>query len=403
MTNLFYPSVVVWYQKRVPTTTSRENQAGPSLIRNNLSGHEQSHDNPLSVLSTPLLDSIFPDSPALLPRLSPSGWWYSENGNDDNPRWNITRVKNGDYHLGPIEDEEIRMVTIAWIDVDGALSWSEDMKEEDEDHTRETRTITETIQRRVENWEKDHPGSRERCVRELSPGGSGTSSSDGGCYFFSSDKVDGISKSFSEVASDPLSRSTIDTRGIYRSVSALFRVPRTASTEFSQRWKAAVGRISDEAGGQVFTGGKPKRVAPDEWRISVCPITPIDMKELIGKYTANFTSHIAEDESSPIKAETWYAKYFIIGYIAMFIILVSQVNFATRVHSKFGLAVTGIVQLCCSAIMSLSVLALIGWNGWGWSSLPSSVPAWVLPMVIVIVGVENMSTLVSDCPIRNVH
>lgn len=45
--------------------------------------------------------------------------------------------------------------------------------------------------------------------------------------------------------------------------------------------------------------------------------------------------------------------------------------------------------------MSLSVLALIGWNGWGWSSLPSSVPAWVLPMVIVIVGVENMSTLVS--------
>jgi hypothetical protein len=47
----------------------------------------------------------------------------------------------------------------------------------------------------------------------------------------------------------------------------------------------------------------------------------------------------------------------------------------------------------------LSVLALIGWNGWGWSSLPSSVPAWVLPMVIVIVGVENMSTLVCfpDC------
>lgn len=82
----------------------------------------------------------------------------------------------------------------------------------------------------------------------------------------------------------------------------------------------------------------------------------------------------------------------------MFCILAFQVNFATRVHSKFGLAVTGIVQLCCSAIMSLSVLALIGWNGWGWSSLPSSVPIWVLPMVIVIVGVENMSTMVSTLP-----
>lgn len=79
----------------------------------------------------------------------------------------------------------------------------------------------------------------------------------------------------------------------------------------------------------------------------------------------------------------------------MFLILTFQVNFATRVHSKVGLAITGIVQLCCSAIMSLSVLALIGWNGWGWSSLPSSVPIWVLPMVIVVVGVENMSTMVS--------
>jgi hypothetical protein len=117
--------------------------------------------------------------------------------------------------------------------------------------------------------------------------------------------------------------------------------------------------------------------------------------KLIQQYTTNPTPHATGDDTAPTKPETWYAKYFIIGYIAMFIILVSQVNFATRVHSKFGLAITGIVQLCCSAIMSLSVLALIGWNGWGWSSLPSSVPAWVLPMVIVIVGVENMSTLVS--------
>ena len=121
--------------------------------------------------------------------------------------------------------------------------------------------------------------------------------------------------------------------------------------------------------------------------------------KLIEQFTANPIPHATGDDTSPIKPETWYAKYFIIGYLALFIILVSQVNFATRVHSKFGLAITGIVQLCCSAIMSLSVLALIGWNGWGWSSLPSSVPAWVLPMVIVIVGVENMSTLVrSPCP-----
>lgn len=71
-----------------------------------------------------------------------------------------------------------------------------------------------------------------------------------------------------------------------------------------------------------------------------------------------------------------------------------QVSFATRVHSRVGLAVTGIVQVLCSAVMSLSVLALIGWNGWGWSTMPSSVPLWSLPMVVVVVGVENMSHLV---------
>ena len=389
MTNLFYPSVVVWYQKRNPTTPSHDYQAGPSRIRNNF-GNE--HDNPLSVLSTPLLDTIFPDSPALLPRLSPSGWWYDNDDEGESPRWNTTSVKNGEYYLGPIEDEEIRMVTIAWIDVDGALSWNEDVIEDDEDHTEETKAITEAIQRRVENWEKDHPGSRERCVREMRTGTSGDVKAEGGCYLFSSDQVDGITRPFQEIASS--NTSNIDHLGFYRSVSALFRLPRSASVEFRERWKTTVGRISDEAGGRIFLGRKGRDV-PEEFRLSVRHLYQLEGRKLIEKYTTNPTPHTTGDDTSPTKPETWYAKYFIIGYMAMFIILVSQVNFATRVHSKFGLAITGIVQLCCSAIMSLSVLALIGWNGWGWSSLPSSVPAWVLPMVIVIVGVENMSTLVS--------
>ena len=65
-------------------------------------------------------------------------------------------------------------------------------------------------------------------------------------------------------------------------------------------------------------------------------------------------------------------------------------------HSRFGLAFTGIVQLCCSAVMSFSVLALLGWNGWGWGAgNETTLPTYVLPFVIVVVGAENMSTLVS--------
>jgi hypothetical protein len=266
MTNLFYPSVVVWYQKRNPTTPSHGYQAGPSRIRNSF-GNE--HDNPLSVLSTPLLDTIFPDSPALLPRLSPSGWWYSDETEDDDegPRWNVTSVKSGEYYLGPIEDEEIRMVTIAWIDVDGALSWNEDVVEDEEDHTEETKAITEAIQRRVENWEKDHPGSRERCLRELRSGSSGDVKPEGGCYLFSSDQVDGITRPFQQVASS--NTSDIDHVGSYRSVSALFRLPRSASSEFSERWRTSVGRISDVVGGNVFLGRKAYRDIPEEFRLSV--------------------------------------------------------------------------------------------------------------------------------------
>lgn len=47
--------------------------------------------------------------------------------------------------------------------------------------------------------------------------------------------------------------------------------------------------------------------------------------------------------------------------------------------------------------MSFSVLALLGWNGWSVPHGKSSLPTYVLPFVIVVVGAENMSTLVSAC------
>lgn len=43
--------------------------------------------------------------------------------------------------------------------------------------------------------------------------------------------------------------------------------------------------------------------------------------------------------------------------------------------------------------MSFSVLALLGWNGWGWSKGQTVLPTYTLPFVVIIVGVENMSTL----------
>lgn len=101
-------------------------------------------------------------------------------------------------------------------------------------------------------------------------------------------------------------------------------------------------------------------------------------------------TQIEEQDTAPIP------KFVLFLYIVLFSVLGSQLTSATKVHSRFGLAFTGITQTCCSAVMSFSVLALLGWNGWGWGSARGpSLPMYILPFVIVVVGAENMSTLVS--------
>lgn len=72
---------------------------------------------------------------------------------------------------------------------------------------------------------------------------------------------------------------------------------------------------------------------------------------------------------------------------ALFIIYVSvSVSRLNEVHSRFGLAITGIAQLCVSTIMSISLLELCDWR-------LRLVPWTVVPFVIVVVGVENMLTI----------
>jgi hypothetical protein len=280
MTNLFYPSVVVWYQKRTPTNLhSRHHIAGPSTrIRGNQAGYygDQTHEGPLSVFSTPLLDSIFPDSPPLLPRIRPDGWWYSENASTEGPRWNATSVGAGDYYLGPIEDEEVRMVTIAWIDVDSALSRSEGAVDHNQEINEETTGMIKAIQRRVEMWEKDHPGSREKCVRQLRTRESNDlAEAKGPCYLFSAADVDGTT-SLPDIASTA-SSAEVDKAGFYRSVSALFRVPRSGSTGFSERWKSTTDEITGEAGGKVYIRAKAHKDVSEEWRLSVCQSTALEL------------------------------------------------------------------------------------------------------------------------------
>ncbi|KAJ9109918.1 hypothetical protein QFC19_001898 [Naganishia cerealis] len=69
-------------------------------------------------------------------------------------------------------------------------------------------------------------------------------------------------------------------------------------------------------------------------------------------------------------------------------------------HSRFGIAFTGVIQVLCSAVMSFSVMAFLGF-GWGDATMARNnvagetvVPYYLMPLVILIVGVENMATLI---------
>ena len=84
----------------------------------------------------------------------------------------------------------------------------------------------------------------------------------------------------------------------------------------------------------------------------------------------------------------WSSVPYIFGFAyALFVIHVSvSVSRLNQVHSRFGLAITGIAQLCVSTIMSISLLELCGFK-------LRLVPWTVIPFVIVVVGVENMLTI----------
>lgn len=59
------------------------------------------------------------------------------------------------------------------------------------------------------------------------------------------------------------------------------------------------------------------------------------------------------------------------------------------VHSRLGLAFTGIVEIVVSTITSVSVCALVGFR-------VTMVPWEVFPIIVLFIGVENMCSIVRD-------
>ncbi|EIW66542.1 hypothetical protein M231_02275 [Tremella mesenterica] len=374
MTHLFYPSLAVYLQKkfpplRPPTPPSAHNVHRVLLSDQGAATRKASKEHPLSLLSTPILDSFFPYPPPLLPSLPPVHWWGD--GHED---FSITRVMGPEAESRTGEDE-VHILRVGWADVGEVLDGPAETRpptwiERDEFLERSVRSF-------VEGWEEEHSGSGEGCVRRLTvESNSGENElSRGPCYFMSTGpRADDLTTPLG------LGIATVES-SIYHSISTLFRVPHTSRTDFERRWTNHLSAIANASSGELFeeacSSGKPSSRHTDEWVLSYIP-------ERSGGESK------AETSSNGVLSAPWLAY---LSYAALFAGLAFQISYATKAHSRFGLAFTGIVQLCCSAVMSFSIVSLFGWNGWGASMVPTTLPTYFLPFVIVVVGVENMSTL----------
>ncbi|KAL7419633.1 hypothetical protein Q5752_005546 [Cryptotrichosporon argae] len=334
MTNLFYPSLALYLQKRFPSTSTATTR-------------RRGYD--LSFLSRPLSETFFPRPSPLLPNLEWGGWWARDTGQDD-VTWVATPAAEASGG-----GEELLWARAGWADVRDILErtrgpWSE-----------RDRRLVEQVVAIAEGW----PGPGE-CVRHWEGREDGAAQQDGRCYVVSPDNTDG--------ALPLASLSGIEaTDSVYRSLAIPFQISPDLQTDFQTSWQERLSKVAAEYAGTLSLEYLDSHRDPDtgSWNVLLSP----------------------RSEPDPTRGSPYPPRLVLFLYAILLTTLLAQLSNATKVHSRFGLAFTGVVQLCCSAVMSFSVLALLGWKGWGWSLSENVLPTYVLPFVIVVVGAENMSTL----------
>ena len=280
ITNLFYPALSIYLQKRFPPlhppappahNTHRipaKDQAGPS--------RRTRKEHPLSLLSTPILDSFFPYPPPLLPRLTWTGWWGRDSGQVE--EWTATRVSDGDVWDWE-GNEEIRVVRVGWADVGEVLDRDPTNEDERVWHERD-HLLLHLVRDTAEGWEANHGSQGEGCVRELSST-SGRVTPSGPCYLLSPDSgisdphinpLTAVSSNDSHTDLAMMSGFQPDQK-MYHSIAALFRVPGNSSATFDSRWSDAMSDVAQKAGGEVFIEAmKPQLKAKEQtevWRLTV--------------------------------------------------------------------------------------------------------------------------------------
>lgn len=346
MTTLFYPSIAAFIERGFDAPSSHPAPPIPS--------------NSASTSWRPIQDAFYPDPPPLLPNLDWGPWWAPEG---DRP-WVATTCSAGASSSTP----EIDVLRVAWADVGGVL----------DGENGEGVSLLEQVRKLANEWEDG-----AQCVRHLVPQ-NGEVKQDGPCFIISPDGTEGTT------SHNDLWGSFEVYSSIYRAVAIPFRI-RGDRQAFESEWNAKLAGALVPLGAEVFTESWPRGVGNSSTLVSV------SQRQMTCPLTTQFSPTPPASAPKP-KSNKTPRIVFVLYALLLFGLLYQLSRNATKVHSPIGLAFTGIVQLCCSALMSSGVLAVLGWNdlswkGWGWSKGQTVLPTYVLPFVIVVVGVENMSVL----------
>lgn len=316
MTNLFYPALAVYLQKRFPPLhppsppsynihrIPAQGQAGPS--------RRIQKEHPLSLLSTPVLDSFFPYPPPLLPRLTWAGWWGRDTGQHGDG-WRASRAASLETEIGE-GGEDVKIMRVGWADVGDVLD--HDVEAEHRAWAERDHILLHLVRDIAEQWETNHPLTRVSCVRELAPALSqgDKALSTGPCYvvvqhpgpdtdnitplaYLSTPSDMAVADGSEALDSVPIGWAP-NAGNVYHSVAALFRVPRSSSIAFEDSWMEAMDNLTMTVEGEVFIEAQvPQGGAGDQtgiWQL------------FVGLLTISFQPDMSRKADFLFSSPVWY-------------------------------------------------------------------------------------------------
>ncbi|KAJ9106157.1 hypothetical protein QFC21_001300 [Naganishia friedmannii] len=386
---------------------------------------------PLSLFSTPLLDSFFPFPEPVLPVPAPFfPVWAAEDGGDgEAEEWThyFTVEPSSQYgHHHPRNTTnpacDLLVAPVAWTTMKQVLEWRSrrvsgaggavvvsSMPAESIARAATAGAAAEPSSQRfrnevehvVENWEAVTargmmgvllPGARRGTAAAAVGTGTGTGNVD----------------------------------EIYTSFQPLFRAAQGAGAEEQVRperflgpWSGALDAVREQVGAEeyVYAGWGKGGGEVITYTVSVGMGSPLTVRDVIvclhsafvtwiqakpatrAEEQARTTEPAARQQQQQQQQRSGIPTLIYLLYLAVTLYFLFLLSRASAMHSRFGIAFTGVIQVLCSAVMSFSVMAFLGF-GWGHANSARNaagetvVPYYLMPLVILIVGVENMATLI---------